>query len=144
MSNTRLKLIRSCRNKVQASRFVRIPQLYTSPHFHNYHNDKQLISLWPPLTHKTSIASSPQGHRSGYCIGCARGGFKEAKRGEDSSWSEFTAKMISIIINFELGYKILIVDMITGTLQVLPSRSSCTRERSSQYSNGHNKYGPNC
>ena len=51
--------------------------------------------------------------------------------------------MLSAIIRSALGYPAFTVGTIIGTLEVRPSRSSRTRERSSQYSNAHTGYGPN-
>ncbi|MBA0621228.1 hypothetical protein Godav_006874 [Gossypium davidsonii] len=43
-----IKLIGSCRNKVQVYQSIRMPQLDISLHFHltldTYHNDKRLVS----------------------------------------------------------------------------------------------------
>ncbi|MCD9640583.1 hypothetical protein HAX54_025961 [Datura stramonium] len=45
MAECLIRLIRSCRNKVQVCRSVRMPQLHTSLHFHDtYRNDKQALS----------------------------------------------------------------------------------------------------
>lgn len=50
----------------------------------------------------------------------------------------------SAVIRSAIGYPAFIVGTITGTPEVRPSRSSRTRERSSQCSNAHTGYGPNC
>ena len=50
----------------------------------------------------------------------------------------------SAVIRSALGYLAFIVGTITGTPELRPSRSSRTRERSSQCSNAHIGYGPNC
>ncbi|RYQ90670.1 hypothetical protein Ahy_B09g096703 isoform B [Arachis hypogaea] len=52
--------------------------------------------------------------------------------------------MLSAVIRSALGYPAFTVDTITGTPEVRPSRSSRTRERSSQCSNAHTGYGSNC
>ncbi|QCE06704.1 hypothetical protein DEO72_LG9g1718 [Vigna unguiculata] len=52
--------------------------------------------------------------------------------------------MLSAVIRSALGYPAFTVGTITGTPEVHPSRSSRTRERSSQCSNAHTGYGPNC
>ncbi len=51
--------------------------------------------------------------------------------------------MLSTVIRSALGYPASTVGMITGTPEVRPSRSSRTRERSSQCSNARTGYGPN-
>ncbi|CAN4117914.1 unnamed protein product [Withania somnifera] len=63
-----IELIRSCRNKVQVYRSVRMPQLHTSLHFH--------------LT--------PIGQRTRRCLGCATGSSGEVGIGEHSSWGGLT------------------------------------------------------
>ncbi|QHO44554.1 uncharacterized protein DS421_6g171730 [Arachis hypogaea] len=45
--------------------------------------------------------------------------------------------MLSAVIRSALGYPAFTVGTITGTPEVRPSRSSRTRERSSQCSNPH-------
>ena len=52
--------------------------------------------------------------------------------------------MLSAVIRSALGYPAFTVGTITGTPEVRPSRSSRTRERSSQCSNARTGYGPNC
>ncbi|KAK8967978.1 hypothetical protein KSP40_PGU006906 [Platanthera guangdongensis] len=52
--------------------------------------------------------------------------------------------MLSTVIRSTLGYPTFTVGTITGTLEVRPSLSSRTRERSSQCSNAHTRYGLNC
>ncbi len=52
--------------------------------------------------------------------------------------------MLSAVIRSALGYPVSTVGTITGTPEVRPSRSSRTRERSSQCSNARTRYGPNC
>ena len=52
--------------------------------------------------------------------------------------------MLSAVIRSAHGYPAYTVGTITGTPAVRPSRSSRTREKSSQYSNAHTGYGPNC
>ena len=52
--------------------------------------------------------------------------------------------MLSAVIRSALGYPAFTVGTITGTPEVRPSRSSRTRERSSQCSNAPTGYGPNC
>ena len=52
--------------------------------------------------------------------------------------------MLSAVILSALGYPAFTVGTITGTPEVRPSRSSRTRERSSQCSNARTGYGPNC
>ncbi len=52
--------------------------------------------------------------------------------------------MLSAVIRSALGYPASTVGTITGTPEVRPSRSSRTRERSSQCSNTRTGYGPNC
>ncbi|KAK5785870.1 hypothetical protein PVK06_040491 [Gossypium arboreum] len=49
-----------------------------------------------------------------------------------------------VVIRSALGYQAFTVGTITGTPEMRPSRSSRTRERSSQCSNAHTGYGPNC
>ena len=51
---------------------------------------------------------------------------------------------LDAFIRSALGYPVFIVGTITGTPEVRPSQSSHTRERSSQCSNAHTRYGPNC
>ncbi|KAG5573183.1 hypothetical protein H5410_062949 [Solanum commersonii] len=51
--------------------------------------------------------------------------------------------MLLAVIRSTLCYQAFTVGTITGTLEVHPSRSSWTREMSSQCSNAHIKYGPN-
>ncbi|KAJ0103448.1 hypothetical protein Patl1_05047 [Pistacia atlantica] len=48
--------------------------------------------------------------------------------------------MLSAVIRSALGYPAFTVGTITGTPEVRPSRSSRTRERSSQCSNAHTVY----
>ncbi|KAD4178094.1 hypothetical protein E3N88_26685 [Mikania micrantha] len=48
------------------------------------------------------------------------------------------------VIRSALGYPAFTVGTITGTPEVRPSRSSRLREMSSQCSNAHTRYGPNC
>ena len=55
-----------------------------------------------------------------------------------------TPQMLSAVIHFALGCSPFTVGMITSTPEVCPSQSSHTRERSSQCSNTHAGYGPNC
>jgi hypothetical protein len=64
--------------------------------------------------------------------------------GEHSSWDELTTHMLSAVILSILCYPVFIIGTITSTPEVRPSRSSRTRERSSQCSNTHTRYGPNC
>ena len=52
--------------------------------------------------------------------------------------------MLSAVIHSALGYPASTVGTITGTLAVRSSRSSRTREDSSQYSCAYTGYGPNC
>lgn len=52
--------------------------------------------------------------------------------------------MLLAVICSTLGYLAFIVGMITGTPEVHSSRSSRTREMSSQCFNVHTRYGPNC
>jgi hypothetical protein len=52
--------------------------------------------------------------------------------------------MLSVVILSVHSYPAFTIGMITGTLAVRPSRSSRTKERSSQYSNAYTGYGPNC
>jgi len=52
--------------------------------------------------------------------------------------------MLSAVIHSALGYPASTMGTITGTPEVRPSRSSRTRERSSQCSNACTGYGPNC
>ncbi len=51
--------------------------------------------------------------------------------------------MLSTVIRSALGYPASTVGTIIGTPEVRPSRSSGTKERSSQCSNAHTGYGPN-
>ena len=55
-----------------------------------------------------------------------------------------TPQMLSAVIHFALGCSLFTVGMIASTLELRPSQSSHTRERSSQCSNAHAGYGPNC
>jgi hypothetical protein len=64
--------------------------------------------------------------------------------GEHSSWDELTTHMLSAVILSILCCLVFIVGTITSTPEVCPSRSSRTKERSSQCSNAHTGYGPNC
>ena len=52
--------------------------------------------------------------------------------------------MLSAVIRSALGYPASTVGTITGRPEVCPSRSSRTKEGSSQYSNAYTGYGPNC
>jgi len=52
--------------------------------------------------------------------------------------------MLSAVIQSILGYPAFTVGTITGTPAVCLSRSSRTKEKSSQYSNACTGYGPNC
>ena len=52
--------------------------------------------------------------------------------------------MLSAVIHSALGYPAFTVGTITGTPAVRPSRSSRTKEDSSQYSCACTGYGPNC
>ena len=52
--------------------------------------------------------------------------------------------MLSAVIRSAHSYPACPVGTRTGTPSVRPSRSSRTRERSSQYSNAYTGYGPNC
>ena len=52
--------------------------------------------------------------------------------------------MLSAVILSRLSYPAFTVGTITGTPEVCSSRSSRTKEESSQYSNAHTGYGPNC
>ena len=52
--------------------------------------------------------------------------------------------MLSAVIHSALGFPASTVGTITGTLAVRSSRSSRTREDSSQYSCAYTGYGPNC
>jgi hypothetical protein len=70
--------------------------------------------------------------------------FREVRIGEHSSWGGLPTYMLSVVILFSLGYPTSTVGMITGTPEVRPSRSSRTRERSSQCSNTRTGYGMNC
>ena len=52
--------------------------------------------------------------------------------------------MLSAVIHSIHSYPAFTVGTITGTPEVCPSRSSRTKEGSSQYSNAYTGYGPNC
>jgi hypothetical protein len=52
--------------------------------------------------------------------------------------------MLSAVIRSVHSYPAFTVGTITGTLEVRSSRSSRTKEDSSQYSNAYTGYGPNC
>ena len=52
--------------------------------------------------------------------------------------------MLSAVIHSTHSYPAFTVGTITGTPEVCPSRSSRTKEGSSQYSNAYTGYGPNC
>ncbi|KAI3845962.1 hypothetical protein MKW92_012370 [Papaver armeniacum] len=74
-----IELIGSCRNKVQVYRFVRMPQLHTSLHFHltpivmiNGSSHRDLL-----LDSQNFCRSIPAGARTRRCLGCATGGFGE-------------------------------------------------------------------
>jgi hypothetical protein len=69
---------------------------------------------------------------------------KEVRIGEHSSWGGIPTYMLLVVIRSTLGYLASTVGTITGTPEVHPSRSSRTRERSSQCSNARTEYGPNC
>jgi hypothetical protein len=69
---------------------------------------------------------------------------REVRIGEHSSWGGLPTYMILVVIRSTLGYPASTVGTITGTPEVCSSRSSRTRERSSQCSNTHTGYGPNC
>jgi hypothetical protein len=68
---------------------------------------------------------------------------REVRIGEQSSWGGIPTYMLSVVIRSALGYPASTVGMITGTLEVRPSRSSRTRERSSQCSKARTGYGMN-
>nr|VDD65922.1 unnamed protein product [Brassica oleracea] len=87
-----IELIRSCRNKVQVYRSVRMPQLHTSLHFHltpivmiNGSSRRDLL-----LNSQNFCPPSPQGRRTRCCLGCATGGSGEVGIGEHSSWGGLT------------------------------------------------------
>jgi|AACY02.14.fsa_nt_gi hypothetical protein len=52
--------------------------------------------------------------------------------------------MLSAVIHSIHSYPAFTVGTITGTPEVCPSRSSRTKEESSQCSNAYTGYGPNC
>jgi hypothetical protein len=52
--------------------------------------------------------------------------------------------MLSAVIHSIHGYPAFTIGMITGTPEVCSSRSSRTKEESSQCSNAYTGYGPNC
>ncbi|KAF1870945.1 hypothetical protein Lal_00015245 [Lupinus albus] len=63
---------------------------------------------------------------------------------KNPSMSRLCYRRLWGIIHSALGYPAFTVGTITGTPGVHPSRSSRTRERSSQCSNAHTRYGPKC
>lgn len=56
------ELTRSCRNKVQVYRSVRMPQLHTLLHFHltPIVNEKRLVSPWPSLEFSKLLLLHPR------------------------------------------------------------------------------------
>ena len=52
--------------------------------------------------------------------------------------------MLSALIRSGHSYPAFAAGTITGTLAVRPSRSSRTKDGSSQFSYAHTGYGPNC
>lgn len=57
-----IELIRSCKNKVQVYRSVRMPQLHTLLHFHltPIVNEKRLVSPWPSLEFSKLLLLHPR------------------------------------------------------------------------------------
>ncbi|KAK9082535.1 hypothetical protein Syun_031839 [Stephania yunnanensis] len=87
-----IELIGSCRNKVQVSRSVRMPQLHTSLHFHltpivmiNGSSRRDLL-----LDSQNFCRSIPAGAFCRRCLGCATGESGEVGIGEHSSWGGLT------------------------------------------------------
>ena len=87
-----IKLIGSCRNKVQVYRSVRMPQLHTSLHFHltpivmiNGSSRRDLL-----LNSQNFCRSILKGQRTRRYLGCATGGSGEVGIGEHSSWGGLT------------------------------------------------------
>ena len=109
-----IELIRSCRNKVQISRSVRMPQLHTSRHFHV----TPIVIINDSSSHDLILDSQYFCHS-----------IPAVAENPSLSW---------------LYYQAFTVGTISVTPKVRPSRSSHTRERSSQCSNAHSGYGPNC
>ena len=71
-------------------------------------------------------------------------GLTPIKGWEILSWGGFPAYMLSAVILSVLSYPAFTLGRITGTPEVRPFRSSRTRNRSSQISYAHSRYGPNC
>jgi hypothetical protein len=125
-----------------------MPQLHTSLHFHltpivmiNGSSRRDLI-----LDSQYFCRSIPCKDREPVVVPAvfATRALREVRIGEHSSWGGIPTYMLSIVIRFALGYPASTVVTITGTPEVCPSRSSRTRERSSQCSNARTGYGPNC
>ncbi|MBA0763003.1 hypothetical protein Gotri_012533 [Gossypium trilobum] len=108
-----IKLIGSCRNKVQVYRSVRMPQLHTSLHFH-----LTPIVMINDSSHRDLLLNSQN-----FC---------------------HSIPMLSVVIRSALGYPAFTVGTIISTPEVCLSKSSHTKERSSQSYNAHTGYGLNC
>ena len=63
---------------------------------------------------------------------------------ENSSRGGLRTYMLSALILSEHSYPAFTTGVITGTLEVRSSRSSRTKEDSTQFSFAHTGYGPNC
>lgn len=140
-----IELIGSCRNKVQVYWSVRMPQLHTLLHFHLTPIVMINGSSRRDLDFQDFCRSIPAGAENPSLSRlCYRRLWGSPGRGEHSSWGGLLTYMLSAVIRSALGYPAFTVGTITGTPEVHPSQSSRTRERSSQCSNAHTGYGPNC
>jgi hypothetical protein len=125
-----------------------MPQLHTSLHFH-----LTPIVMINDSSHHDLILDSQYFCHSIPCkdrepvivpVVFTTRALREVRIGEHSSWGELPTYMILVVIRSSLGYPTCTMGTITGTLEVHPSGSSRTRERSSQYSNARTGYGSNC
>jgi hypothetical protein len=130
------------------SQSVRMPQLHTSLHFHltpivmiNGSSRRDLI-----LDSQYFCRSIPYKEREPVIVPSVfmTRALREVRIGENSSWGGLPTYILSVVIHSALGYPVSTMGTITGTLEVRPSWSSRTRERSSQCSNTHTGYGSNC
>jgi hypothetical protein len=124
-----------------------MPQLHTSLHFHltpivmiNGSSRRDLI-----LDSQYFCHSIPYKDKELVIFPTvfATRALREVRIGEHSSWGGIDTYMLSILILSTLGYPMSTMGTIIGTPEVHPSQSSHTRERSSQCSNSHIRYGPN-
>ncbi|PHU28465.1 hypothetical protein BC332_00558 [Capsicum chinense] len=142
-----IELIRSCRNKVQVYRSVRMPQLHTSLHFHltpivmiNGSSRRDLLLNSQKNFCRSIPAGAENPSLSRLCYRKLWG--SQNSRALILGWAYYLDAFSSYPLCIWLPSVYL--GTITGTPEVRPSRSSRTRERFSQCSNAHTGYGPNC